>query len=106
MGGRGFDADGRRTRGAGEIVSGWLGSALVFCLVVLAGPAARAEPTDPASVLAGVTDRLVQEASRHGQEYRREPDRARALAGELLAPLVDLLVKQQKILFIKCKLIY
>ena len=89
MGGIGFDADGCRTQGAGEIVRGWLGSALVFCLVLLAGPAARAEPTDPASVLAGVTDRLVQEASRHGQEYRREPDRARALAGELLAPLVD-----------------
>ena len=71
------------------MVRGWLGSAMVFCLVLLAGPAPRAESTDPATLLAGVTDRLVQEASRHGQEYRRDPDRARALARELLAPLVD-----------------
>ena len=69
------------------MVRGWLGSAMVFCLVLLAGPAPRAESTDPATLLAGVTDRLVQEASRHGQEYRRDPDRARALARELLAPL-------------------
>lgn len=62
---------------------------LLACLLLFPWAVLRAEPTDPAAVLSAVTDRLVAEALRHAQDYRREPDRAQALAEDLLAPLVD-----------------
>ncbi len=57
--------------------------------LLLPWSASRAEPADPAALLAAVTEQLVEEAARHAQDYRRDPGRARTLAEDLLAPLVD-----------------
>jgi phospholipid transport system substrate-binding protein len=62
---------------------------LLACLLLGPGSASRAGEPDPAALLAAVTERLVEEAAGHAQDYRRDPGRARALAEDLLAPLVD-----------------
>ncbi len=80
---------GRRPGRSGEALGRFAQWVLLAFLVLLPAWASQADPADPGAALAAATQRLVEEAMHRGQDYRRDPERARTMAEELLAPLVD-----------------